>query len=50
LRKKKASLRKALLKATSKPDAYELIIGRANTAEAIRRRLDFVEQVFAGVL
>lgn len=50
LRKKKASLKKALLKATSKPDAYELIVGRANTAEAIRRRLDFVEQVFAGVL
>lgn len=50
LRKKKATLRKALLKATSKVAAYELIVGRANTAEAIRNRLDFVEKVFVGVL
>jgi hypothetical protein len=50
LLKKKAALKKALIKATSNPDAYELIVGRANTADAIRRRLDFVEKVFAGVL
>lgn len=50
LRKRKSALKKALLKETSKPAAYELIVGRANTAEAIRLRLDFVERVFAGVL
>lgn len=50
LRKRKAALKNALLKATSKRAAYELIVGRANTAEAIRNRLDLVERVFAGVL
>lgn len=50
LRKNKAALKKALLIATSKPSTYELIVGRANTAEAIRRRLDSVERVFSGVL
>jgi hypothetical protein len=50
LRKRKTALKNALLKATSKRAAYELIVGRANTAEAIRNRLDLVERAFAGVL
>lgn len=50
LNKRKNALKKALLKETSKPDAYELIVGRANTADAIRLRLDFVDRIFAGVL
>lgn len=50
LRKKKIALKRALQTATSKPANYELIVGRANTAEAIRHRLDFVERVFSGVL
>ncbi len=50
LKRRKTALKKALLQATSKPATYELIVGRANTAEAIRLRLDTVERVFAGVL
>lgn len=50
LKKRKSVLKKELLKATSNPDNYELIVGRANTADSIRLRLDFVEEVFTGVL
>jgi hypothetical protein len=50
LKKHRSNLKKALLQATSKADAYELIVGRANTADAIKQRLDFVEKVFVGVL
>jgi len=50
LKKNKSALKKALIAAVSKPSSYELIVGRANTAEAIRKRLDFVEKVFSGVL
>ncbi|MDP3824874.1 MAG: DUF262 domain-containing protein [Burkholderiales bacterium] len=50
LRRKKAALAQALAKTTAKQDNYELIVGRANTADAIRRRLDFVEKCFASVL
>lgn len=48
--RKKAQLRRALIQATSKHEAYELIVGRANTADSIRARLDFLEKTFAGVL
>ena len=50
LKKQRSNLKKALLQATSKALAYELIVGRANTADAIKQRLDFVEKVFVGVL
>lgn len=50
LKKSKSSIKKALARAVAKPSSYELIVGRANTAEAIRNRLDFVEKVFTGAL
>lgn len=50
LLRKKLPLRKSLVKAVFNHEAYELIVGRANTADAIRNRLDFVEKTFAEVL
>ena len=46
----KKKLKAELAKAVSDPEVYELIVGRANTADAIKRRLDLVEQIFVGVL
>lgn len=48
--RQKLPLRKALLKAVSNHNAYELIVGRANTADSIRNRLDLVEKTFQEVL
>jgi len=48
--KKRVALRKALDAELAKEDVYELIVGRANTSEAIRQRLDLVEKIFVGVL
>lgn len=50
LRKKKVALKQKLVKATATVANYELIVGRANTADAIRARLDFVEKCFVSVL
>lgn len=50
LLRRRTALRQVLSKEVSKPANYELIVGRANTSDAIRSRLDFVEQQFASVL
>lgn len=50
LSKKKAVLRTAINGALKNEENYELIVGRANTAEAIRGRLDLVEGLFTSVL
>jgi len=43
---KKTALRKLIGKALGNQENYELIVGRANTAEAIKNRLDLVESYF----
>lgn len=48
--RKRADLKLELEKAVADEDTYELIVGRANTAEAIKKRLDLVEKIFIGVL
>ncbi|QHC88718.1 DUF262 domain-containing protein [Pseudomonas chlororaphis] len=48
--KKRVALKKALDAAIAKEDVYELIVGRANTADAIKQRLDLVEKIFIGVM
>lgn len=48
--KKRAKLKADIKKAIADEETYELIVGRANTAEAIKKRLDFVENIFIGVL
>ncbi|ATP45767.1 hypothetical protein CR511_17665 [Pseudomonas putida] len=48
--KKRAELTADIKKAISDEDTYELIVGRANTADAIKKRLDLVESIFTGVL
>jgi hypothetical protein len=50
LLRKKAALRKMLKDELSKSINYELIVGRANTAESIKKRLDFVEGCFVSAL
>jgi hypothetical protein len=50
LLKKKSALRAELQRELSKPDNHELIVGRANTADAIKMRLDFVAGCFENVL
>lgn len=50
LLKKKMVLRKRIHAALGKADDYELIVGRANTAGAIKQRLDLVETCFTDVL
>lgn len=50
LLKKKSSLREELQRDLSKPGNRELIVGKANTADAIKKRLDFVEGCFKSVL
>lgn len=47
---KKARLRKLISGALSDEKNYELIVGRANTADAIKKRLDLVESFFIAVL
>ncbi|WP_158829824.1 DUF262 domain-containing protein [Pseudomonas sp. PB103] len=48
--RKGAELKLELEKALADEETYELIVGRANTAEAIKKRLDLVEKIFIGVL
>lgn len=48
--KKRAELTADIKKAISDEETYELIVGRANTADAIKKRLDLVESIFTGVL
>lgn len=48
--KKKSLLKRTLREALSDDSNYELIVGRANTADFIKKRLDFVEGCFASVL
>lgn len=50
LMKKKIALREELQRELSKPGHRELIVGKANTADAIKKRLDFVEGCFESVL
>lgn len=50
LLKKKAAVVRALRLALQNPETYELIVGRANTADSIKSRLDFVEQCMTSVL
>jgi hypothetical protein len=50
LLRKKVTLRDELKKQLSKPENRELVVGKANTADAIKKRLDFVENCFASVL
>lgn len=50
LLKKKTELRGLLQRQLSKPANHELIVGRANTADAIKKRLAFVESCFKKVL
>jgi hypothetical protein len=50
LMKKRIVLRSSLQRELSKPENHELIVGRANTADAIRKRLTFVENCFQSVL
>ncbi len=47
---KKAALKKLLNQALGNQENYELIVGRANTAEAIKNRLDLVESYFIQVV
>jgi hypothetical protein len=48
--KKRMTLRRNIHAALSNPEYYELLIGRANTAEGIKQRLDFIENHFIEVL
>lgn len=50
LLKKKSALREELQRKLSEPGNRELIVGKANTADAIKKRLDFVEGCFELVL
>jgi hypothetical protein len=50
LLKKKVALRERLQRELSKAGNRELIVGRANTADAIKKRLDFVEGCFESAL
>lgn len=50
LLKKKKKLKADLTLAVNDSEVYELIVGRANTADSIKKRLDYVEQLFIGVL
>lgn len=50
LLKKKIILRKKLKDELSKNDVYELIVGRANTADSIKKRLELIEACFESVL
>lgn len=50
LLKMKGALRKDLQRELAKPGNRELIVGRANTADAIKKRLDFVQGCFESVL
>lgn len=48
--RRKATLKKGLRDIFAHDDNYELIVGRANTADAIKKRLDLVEECFVNVL
>lgn len=48
--RRKIQLKKVLADIFTDHDNYELIVGRGNTAESIRARLDFVEKIFLGVI
>jgi hypothetical protein len=50
LLKEKIKLRDELKKQLLKPENRELVVGKANTADAIKKRLDFVEKCFSSVL
>lgn len=50
LLKKKSTLRKKLRDELSEDGVYELIVGRANTAESIKKRLEFIQECFESVL
>ena len=50
LLKEKIKLREELKKQLLKPENRELVVGKANTADAIKKRLDFVENCFSSVL
>lgn len=50
LLKKKTALKEDLQRELSKPGNRELIVGKANTADAIKKRLNFVEGCFEKVL
>ena len=50
LLKKKTALRALLQRELAKPPNHELIVGKANTADAIRKRLVFVEDCFHSIL
>ncbi|CAH2917361.1 MAG: hypothetical protein CPSOU_3028 [uncultured Paraburkholderia sp.] len=47
---RKSSLKKGIREVFADDDNYELIVGRANTADAIKKRLDLVEECFVDVL
>lgn len=48
--KKRAKLKAALDQAVANAETYELIVGRANTSDSIKKRLELVENIFIGVL
>jgi hypothetical protein len=50
LLKKKITLRRNIHAALGTADNYELLVGRANTAEGIKKRLDLVESFFISVI
>lgn len=50
LLKKKSALREDLQRKLSRPENRELIVGKANTADSIKKRLDFVEGCFQKAL
>lgn len=50
LLRKKNTLRRNIHSALSSAENYELLVGRANTADGIKKRLDLVESFFTSVI
>lgn len=50
LTKNKANLRQDIHATLSDPQSYELLVGRANTAEGIKKRLDLIDSLFIAAL
>ena len=48
--KKRTVLRKNIHSTLGNPDYYELLVGRANTADGIKKRIDLIEAHFAEVI
>jgi len=46
LLKYRKKISEALQESFKNDETYELIIARANTAESIKKRLDFIEDIF----